>query len=482
MSFPVLTAHQIYPYFFQLGGRLSPISIRDQMVRGQMLVEQAIHAGLIGGPDRRPLLVVGAGAAGATVAMTAAALNVPTLLVDEGPAPFRLQLRCRTRLLDPAHYDWPVAHWDVHTYPWTSVSRPVPLPWRRDFSDRVAVSWMSALGRAVRRFPWLNVTFLTTVRPMRLVQSCWTFQLTKPGYLPLSVSAGMVVWTVGFGNETSLVSPSRMCNHAVNPVTGQRIAFFGFPFWSTDPYAHPTYQLPPGTLPQIVISGGGDGGLQDFLRIVADPRYQAAGAIFRALQLPTSLPGDLLSAETRAQRAFHWGDRAVTRWNGYDHVVLQNIHDEHRQLARDYAQKPPVQRRLRMILRRNPPEELHLVHDCTHFPNVYPLNRFLVLLISEYLNRPQLLISRRRTLEVNSANVAGHVCNGSHIRCHGEDHDVHLVNAPHCLFPFDPQAIVVQILRANAVIIRHGIDVRTLTQPHLPDIALTRQLPPFHVH
>jgi hypothetical protein len=40
----------------------------------------------------------------------------------------------------------------------------------------------------------------------------------------------------------------------------------------------------------------------------------------------------------------------------------------------------------------------------------------------------------------------------------------------------------VHILRGNVVIIRHGIDARTLTQPHLPDIALTRQLPPFHVH
>jgi NADPH-dependent 2,4-dienoyl-CoA reductase/sulfur reductase-like enzyme len=72
MSFPVLTTHQIYHCFFQLGGRLSPIGIRDRMVRGQLLVERVLHAGLIGGPTRRALLVVGAGAAGATVAIAAA--------------------------------------------------------------------------------------------------------------------------------------------------------------------------------------------------------------------------------------------------------------------------------------------------------------------------------------------------------------------------------------------------------------------------
>jgi hypothetical protein len=60
MSF--LVAHQVYPHFFNLGGPVSPISIRDQMVRAQAIVEDAIAEGLIGQPNR-PLLVVGAGAA-----------------------------------------------------------------------------------------------------------------------------------------------------------------------------------------------------------------------------------------------------------------------------------------------------------------------------------------------------------------------------------------------------------------------------------
>lgn len=481
MSFPVLTAHQIYPYFFQLGGRLSPISIRDQMVRGQLLIEQAFHAGLIGGRDRRPLLVVGAGAAGATVAMAAASLHVPTLLVDEGAAPFRLQAGCRTRLLDPAHYDWSLDHWGVQTYPWPpgQVWPRTPLPWRRDFSNRLAAAWTIQLSQAVRRFPWLRAMFMTRARPQNAHPWGWTFQLMTASGNTMSV---MVVWTVGFGNETSNVRPSHICNHALDPA-GQPFPFFGFPFWSTDPYMHPTYRLPPETTPTIVISGAGDGGLQDFLRIVAHPSFQAAGDVFGAIgSLPAWLPCHLLSFDARAQRAFHWGDRAMTGWNGYDHTVLQTIHDEHRRLARTLARDPAVRKDIDNILRPDLAKDLHLIHDCTHFPNVYPLNRFLVLLIAECLGRPGLLMPRRRVLEVNSTDLSRHLCSGSHIACHGEEHDVHLVNAPHCLLPFDPHATVVETVNANTVIIRHGIDVHTLTQPHLPDIALPRQLPPFHVH
>ena len=126
MSFPVLVAHQVYPYFFNLGGRLSPISIRDQMVRAQLLIEQAWQAGLIGGSDNRPLLVVGAGAAGATAAMSAAQLRVRTTIVDAGTAPFLLQSGCQTRWLDPAQYDWPFSHWSRQTYPWPRGATSLP--------------------------------------------------------------------------------------------------------------------------------------------------------------------------------------------------------------------------------------------------------------------------------------------------------------------------------------------------------------------
>ena len=91
MADPVLTAHQVFPNFFNLGGRIAPVSIRDQMVRGQTLIDRAIEAGLIGGPGHRPLLVVGAVAATRNGGIWAATRMVPTVLLEWDSSPFNRQ-------------------------------------------------------------------------------------------------------------------------------------------------------------------------------------------------------------------------------------------------------------------------------------------------------------------------------------------------------------------------------------------------------
>ncbi len=110
MADPFLLAHAIRPFFFEIGGRLSPVSIRDQMIRGRMLVDRAVEAGLIN-QTSRPLLVIGAGAGGATAAIRAAQLGITTTLIEIAPTPFLRQAGCRSRRVDPTQYDWPVDHW-----------------------------------------------------------------------------------------------------------------------------------------------------------------------------------------------------------------------------------------------------------------------------------------------------------------------------------------------------------------------------------
>jgi hypothetical protein len=75
MSDPLLEALRILPRLFALTAKgLSPISIRDQMVRAQMLVIRALEQGEITRGDK--ILVVGAGAAGAVAAMTCARCGI----------------------------------------------------------------------------------------------------------------------------------------------------------------------------------------------------------------------------------------------------------------------------------------------------------------------------------------------------------------------------------------------------------------------
>jgi hypothetical protein len=102
MSFPTLVAHLVYPHFFNLGGHLSPVSIRDQMVRAQALIDDAVAAGLISRKPWRPLLVVGAGAAGAVAASWSAVRHhVPTMLIERDSDAFNRQPNCTTRWLGP---------------------------------------------------------------------------------------------------------------------------------------------------------------------------------------------------------------------------------------------------------------------------------------------------------------------------------------------------------------------------------------------
>lgn len=135
MTDPFLAQHQIDAYLFNLGGKLFPIAIRDQMVRGQLLVDRAFEAGLIDN-EARPLLVIGAGAAGATVAMRAAKKRVRTVLVEKHTGLVRRQRNCRTRWIDPSQYDYPVDHWRDDRYPVNH--RACPLPWRADWAHKLA--------------------------------------------------------------------------------------------------------------------------------------------------------------------------------------------------------------------------------------------------------------------------------------------------------------------------------------------------------
>jgi len=93
MGDPILDAHQVVPGFFVISGPLAPISIRDQMIRGQLLVERLLEkrtivpTGNIGPDSKFGVVIVGAGAAGVTAAITAANSLVSALVVDNAVRP-----------------------------------------------------------------------------------------------------------------------------------------------------------------------------------------------------------------------------------------------------------------------------------------------------------------------------------------------------------------------------------------------------------
>ena len=187
MADPFLLAHQVGPAVFDIGGKLYPVSIRDQMVRGQSIIDRAIGAGF--GSKGEALLVIGAGAAGATAAIYAAAHGVTTHLIESALLPFLRQALCKTRWLHPHEYEWPLDHWPTPKYPYVGVPT-VPLPWTAKLSDDLALGWDIKLKKAIADYlPRLKIHFGTRLavaprqhRPKyNRAKKEWTVFLVPPG-------------------------------------------------------------------------------------------------------------------------------------------------------------------------------------------------------------------------------------------------------------------------------------------------------------
>jgi hypothetical protein len=141
---PFVEVHRLGPLEFNISSPVKPISIRDQMVRAEMLVDDLWDGGLIS--EQRRLLIVGGGAAAATAALCAIELKVPVLVVNMAPSFFTLQAKCFTRWIDPTQYDWPAGHWRMAEYPWHQPGKGAPLPWDAELASTIAT---------IGRRPWI---------------------------------------------------------------------------------------------------------------------------------------------------------------------------------------------------------------------------------------------------------------------------------------------------------------------------------------
>lgn len=468
MPDPFLVTHQVGPAVFDIGGKLSPVSIRDQMVRGQSIVDRAIQAGFQA--TGAELLVVGAGAAGAAAAIRAASHGITTHLIDAALLPFLRQAACATRWIHPYEYDWPLDHWQTPAYPYVGSSTPyygppVPLPWTASFSGVLALNWSLMLNRAVAaHHPRLTLhygTRLSATSPPHFHRRTrrWTVHLDPPGSSPLSV--GMILIAVGFGAER-VAAPPNFRSHA---------------FWETDPYQQPQCGL--SSAPRVVISGSGDGALQDFLRVVTG--LSSVEQIAKRCPIPAAVEAEILSAENRAQRAYLWGSSP----DG-DHDIHRTLHEAHHQAAAGALNYPAVMAALAQLLPSVPPD-LRLVHPCTHFSQTYGFNRFLVLLVDSYYTRkgfPSLLIPCAAVGAVTA--VPPHICLGPNMvspnpgHCLGHPHTVVLGSNVHLGCGPAPPAPPMP-LTAEVVILRHGVTgPAPLLVPALSAVDRPRQLLPIH--
>ena len=448
---PFLEAHQVFSHFYLLSPGPGPISIRDQMLRGRLIVEELIHKKIINKDN--PLLVVGGGAGGVTAAMFAAESSIDTTLVERKRVCFSVQ-RHSSRFIHPTQYDWPVDHYREDNNFWKRLR--IPLPFAAKTSREFVRDWYEIVSQFANDKPNVFRPMLnTTIINIRVVgdinDSDILLQVTFNNAEVYCFSA--VIWATGAGSEDC-----QFRNHDGTPV------YEGIKFWDNDQFESERCGLT--DTPQIVISGSGDGALQDFLRCVTrrNSALEIYDELFYSISLdtmqeitPKGIETKIQSAEDRASRCLIW---ASTREQ--EDSIYQELEDRHRQTINKLLHNNNICKNLGILLERwiDEKAKISLVFRRNYFKNYYSLNRFLVLLIAQYLQNKHnhtVLYKNREISSIEPAEHEEHQCmteisqntwmpteepNGTR-SCYGREHTVILNDKTR--------------LTANIIIIRHGL-------------------------
>ena len=394
-----LLALKVAPDVFDLSSMQHHASIRDQIVRGQLLIRDLCRAD----QNFESVLVVGSGIAGVTAAMAAAAYGKRVVVVGVEEAPFQLQAGVTKRFVGPFLNEWPSVFSDKQSYPpndpsiwplgtahtptWSS-NTPIAasaLAFQLTAWLRSAIAspmenppefWLKADGPTVKAFvtqyaKWtgdnmkLRLGGKSPNLPLKLTLQMdngytdWPGGTIMPG--PAKFTPDYVVLAAGMGAETTELPPKNG--------SGAK----GLRFWEDDDLLNPI------TTDRLIgLFGGGDGALQDVLRILTGLNHP--------LEMLCRLEGDssvriaLQDVKPKLQ-AIEQQSRLTDSWTLTPGVFAQ-MDGACRRIAEDLAMQSPVRNGVHHILRPGNGCLLHFVKG-DHFSKAYLLNRFLVHLINE---------------------------------------------------------------------------------------------------
>lgn len=257
-----LAYHCVSERVYDLSGLRSG-SVRDQLLRSSLVVYCLADEGIID-TTARPLLIFGAGAAGVNAAITAAKLGVDADVLEITNRPFRTLMRAKWRRVDPVEYDWPQPHWRNRVFPRQVAG--IPLVQSAGSGRDLAWAWAAELqswdttlngqrpnGRTRILTQHDANAFLSysadAARRVIDVKGPWN------GKSPSTRTYGAILSCVGFpGERTNSVK-------VPDPWNGYR----GPAFW-TDNDGLGRRNPVRRNYDHVVISGGGDGAMQDFQR------------------------------------------------------------------------------------------------------------------------------------------------------------------------------------------------------------------------
>ncbi len=216
--------------------------------------------------ERSTLLVIGGGISGASAALEAAKKGLIVTLIESDRNLFSVQRKCATRWMHPYEYDWPLNHYRHGNFPYLTKDKkscPKLMHWQAGVASRVATNMG---GRIFARAPSnLNIQLSFTRIPVSL-------KTLREDFDPHGEFDFILICTGA--REKFNLGESR---------------FASFRYWENDPLEKLHHSVRTRNIRRILLSGGGDGVLQDFLRIAhrtAQGHFFSAGELLRKKLLP----------------------------------------------------------------------------------------------------------------------------------------------------------------------------------------------------
>lgn len=472
-----LLSLKVAPNVFDLSSGMHHVSIRDQIVRAQLLVRDLLHAD----PELKELVIIGAGVAGMSAALTACELGIAKVVVLEASGePFSLFKGLHTRHVGPFMYEWPSPFFNDQSYPahkrtgWAASARS-PLTWKADqpcSADQLATLLSESLQQRLSEVPatlmigrrvarqWIKdeieaFVAAETARHGALLGGnrlppahridlrkvkVWSDSPTRA----MTVTPQYILLAAGMGKEDLQLVKTDARGRAyggANPLCP--------PFWGAD-------QLLDGASrdASTAVFGGGDGALQDVLRALTGRAHplellrelEAKPAVKRALR---GKMDELLSLDRQARQLATWTSRSQHDYQQLDRACIR--------IARKLAKCRQMVRQIWLLIRRGRGCVTLVVMEA-HFGKSYLLNRFLMHLFWACVRQKPASWSGRMGLDIRFRHRA---CNYT------------ATSLGHCVQVLDVEAKTTTWLQADLVAVRYGINPESV--PGLQLIQLGQQ-------
>lgn len=442
------------------------------MVRAHLLTLALCESNpAIIGPGR-PLFIAGGGVAGVTAALTACQMGVDVALLEKDKTDlFKVQLGVRSRRLDPTEFDWPHAHWNVGDIEWNNTV--YALPYSVAAASDLAADWALLV----------NTLFDPTMGPL------------PPGFGKLDIYYGADASKVKIHSINGGIDVSPWFGAGAGKFFGAALSCIGSPgerteiqggnggifvgpkFWAADSIAAPDLGLRHFRAPlKILVSGGGDGAQQDFLRVLTGNFGRPLFEKFGLDKLGVDLR-DVLLAEDFGRRAHAWSKMGSPPLEAYEdwhrrYVELADV------IWKEWVVSGQHVQHHRMLL---PGRHVTWMVGGQTPGYSYGLNRLLALLVAK------LHAMDTGRVEIGG-NVSGYVPTGAEVillgckmhrlramhvcddSCNGSDHDV-LVSGDGMLVPTGPHLLG----SYQFLVPRHGV----IQRPLFGSAPVTEQLVPM---